>query len=127
MLLLPQLAQADEPCLCVHGVDETPWSALVAAFEEAQLELASGARLETPAPELPRTILWCVSADDPRCSQRQPGNEAPSGAAIRSTPVGALVTSIPLPHGSGARVVWPIEVGQAREGVRHRLDRPPQS
>lgn len=127
IMLLPQLASADDTCVCLYGHEETPWSAMFAAMEEAKEHGTSLDLLETPGPELPRTILWCISADDPRCSQRHPGNEAPSGAALRSTPVGVLVTSIPVARSAGTRVVWPTELGQARDGVRTRLERPPQS
>ncbi|MCA9604438.1 MAG: hypothetical protein KC619_02515 [Myxococcales bacterium] len=70
-------------------------------------------------------ILWCVSADDPRCSPRDSApNDAPGtlqAARIASTTPAHPRLGPPGPSGLRPRHA----IGAARLGVRDRVERPP--
>lgn len=88
---------------------------------------------DLPAPERPAAeprregteILWCVSADDPRCSPRDTApNDGPGSlhvARIASSTNAHPRLGPPGPSGVRPRHA----IGAARPGVRDRVERPP--
>lgn len=78
----------------------------------------------TLAPAAP--VLWCVAADDPRCSRDdEPGQG--SRLQVLATPTVLAWTTAPRvgPPGS-VEVRWPAASDHGRAGVRARIDRPPR-
>jgi len=107
------------------GLDETPWSALVAAIEQVEA-IRNGTVTAKAAQENGDDVLWCVNSDDPRCSQRDPAQDAPSFSQISSSSSGVLVKLPSVRSWAGVRVAWVDEVGHASAGVRDRVERPPR-
>ena len=123
--LLPAAASADD-CMCAFGLEEaTPWSVLAAAIE-ADRRAEEPTALRVAHSHHAEHVLWCVSADDPRCSPRRHGHETPSAASLGSAPPGVTMSFPPLPKYAGVRYVWTIEVGHAQVGVHSRVERPPR-
>jgi len=121
--LLPAAAAADD-CMCAFGSEEaTPWSVIAAAIE---IERGNDPAAVAAATHSPEHVMWCISADDPRCSPRRHGHESPAAASLGSAPPGVTIELPPVQTYAGVRVAWTIEVGHALSGVRNRLERPPR-
>jgi hypothetical protein len=149
-LALPKLAAAEETMCGLRGSPEssvqitalpmfglfslTP-AAEMTAIRWVQLDAAGVLReLRSAGPDaavrdslLEATeILWCATADDPRCSPLDTG----SGSTAQLVFVSALFT---LPSGAPAIAASPVttlrdasERAQLRRGVTRSLDRPPR-
>ena len=85
---------------------------------------ARGWRVAPPTPS--DDVLWCASADDPRCSPAAPAPEdGPQGT--RANPFGASHGERPsLPPPAARTAGSPAEASGPREGVRFELERPPR-
>jgi len=85
---------------------------------------AAPSRAHPAAPTAP--VLWCVSADDPRCAPR---DEAPGDGprAFDGSHGASAAAETPRFDEFGARERAPLRAVDApRAGVRARVDRPPQ-
>ncbi len=132
LLSAPLFAQpaAAQDCLCVMDAGfglfeaETPDTTI----ESRALEHDAGAA-SADAPRGPsrRTVLWCASADDPRCQPMQP-SDVPTPRALSGGSVGATIGAL-----SRGRRRSPVEMTMTPSlglapsvGVRISLDRPPR-
>lgn len=85
------------------------------------------AGIDVPAPRRAAPVLWCLSANDPRCSRDDSG-EAPYRLQILSVPPVVGVTAMPhVPLAGVTRIRFDLREGHALPGVRGRVDRPPRS
>jgi hypothetical protein len=131
LLAAPLLTQpaAAQDCLCVVGDGfglfeaETPDTTIASTPVDATQPAADAA----PAPAH-RTVLWCASANDPRCQPMQP-TDVPMPRALTGGSVGATVAALAL---AGRRLPKTMTMtptlGLAPAiGVRSALDRPPRA
>lgn len=131
------LPAAAQDCLCLVGEG----FGLVDGFELIDAEtpdttIESTAFLhgdEAPsadaAPEAPthRTVLWCASANDPRCQPLQP-SDVPTPRALSSGSVGATISALTrISRRFPIEMTMTPSLGLAPSvGVRGSLDRPPR-
>jgi hypothetical protein len=85
--------------------------------------------IEVPAKgsELPGTTLWCVSADDPRCSPVQHGDDPSVRALLELAKFAAPQEVAVAPPGHTPAVYAPLAEAVVPGGVVQRLERPPRS
>ncbi len=122
--LLAQPASAQD-CLCLVGdafglaLPETP---------DTTIESTAPAAHAGPSADPHRSVLWCASANDPRCQPMQP-SDVPTPSALASGSVGALVAALRRTHGRFAsEMTMTPALGLAPScGVTSALDRPPRA
>lgn len=92
-------------------------------------ELLSRAELERDAGTPITEVLWCWSANDPRCAPSAPApDEAPRGLRSARNAIAALdMLAAVRALGVTMTPPRPEARGSARDGVRSRVDRPPRA
>jgi len=147
VLVVPTRAAAADECACGAPTVVAPFGGWEALLESTDPELLmeraiDPAELETPDPHAvrgvaPRSgehapqVLWCMSADDPRCSPLTP-DDAPQP---RTVPSAAPALPPTLTRVAGVRWLATSRVPVARPartqdtGSSHtsRLERPPRA
>ena len=122
----PALAQ---DCFCGAGgfwlvEAETPDTTIASTAFPAGAQPLADAGSRAPAGH---AVLWCASANDPRCQPMQP-SDAPTPRALAGGSVGATVSSEGRSRHRFATMMTmsPIFGLRPSGGVRSGLDRPPR-
>jgi hypothetical protein len=127
------MTAAAQDCMC-FGPDTVARSLHVAQsqdlgpfFSSDGTLLSSRAVDEDAQREAPTEILWCWSANDPRCAPANPPQE-PNPCALQTAHALAILDEAidwPPPD-SGSRPPYPDARDARRPGVRARVERPPR-
>ena len=127
IVLGPSLAVADggtEMCLIGTTPMSVPaWLVLATGTQDPRAQLGpSSARALTNEEDL----MWCASADDPRCSPVRTDGETLISALAHGLLAPVLTGRASLPRPPVARLSTFVELGGPRDGTHTRLDRPPR-
>ena len=114
-------ASAADACMEID-VREAPSRMAASAAPKAE---PTPAPLRAPGPE---RVLWCDPGDDPRCAPIHEGPTGPNPLIASATAPGAASDATMLFRaGMTALTPWPDATELPPDGVRRRVDRPPQT
>jgi hypothetical protein len=127
--LLTQTAAAQD-CLCMVGDGfglyeaETPDTTIASTVLDTHATPSADA---APAAPAHRTVLWCASANDPRCQPMAP-TDVPMPRALSGGSVGATVASLTrVSRRPPTEMTMTPTFGLGSStGIRSSLDRPPR-
>lgn len=117
--LVPAAASAND-ALCAE-MSPRPLAVWVSADPA---EVAAPA--EAPAKRDEPAVLWCFSANDPRCMPAGPSPESLQ-SLLGGAPIWARVAHGDVPAPAETTMTFPRTSDRPREGVRSRVDRPPRA
>lgn len=103
-------ASADVECMCERVLLSEAGCAVIGAAAE-------------PRPQLPRSDMWCERADDPRC---MPAEAPLSAQSTLVTVFPGAVSSDDIDKPRISQHAYPNFSQYPHDGVRRRLERPPQ-
>jgi hypothetical protein len=122
-VLGPSLAVADGGTqMCLIGT--VPMSVPAWLFEATQDPHAQLAPARPLANE--EDLMWCASADDPRCSPLRTDGETLISALAHGLLAPVLTDRASVPRPPVARLSTFVELGGPRDGTHSSIDRPPR-